>query len=214
MKLILRKILFLVMMLVSRVYSYNISSGIQLFFHKIYTLWIQNFIGQLGVNSYIYYPCRLWGGGNKHIVIGANSTIQAHCILGCWAEYQGESFTPSISIGNNCNIGEYAHISSIKRITIGDGLLTGRYVYIGDNNHGGLCLDGSKILPINRKLISKGEIVIGSNVWIGDKVSILSGVHIGNNVIVAANAVVTKDFPSNTIIGGNPAQIIKMIENG
>ena len=97
-------------------------------------------------------------------------------------------------------------------ITIGDGLLTGRYVYIGDNSHGGLTAEESLLPPAQRKLISKGEIVIGNNVWIGDKATILAGVHIGDNVIVAANAVVTKDVQSNNVVAGVPAVVIKTLK--
>lgn len=59
---------------------------------------------------------------------------------------------------------------------------------------------------------SKGAIVIGNNVWLGDKVTVLSGVRIGNNVTVAANSVVTKDVPDNCIVAGIPARIIKVIK--
>ena len=55
-------------------------------------------------------------------------------------------------------------------------------------------------------------IVIGNKVWIGDNATILPGVTIGENSIVAAGAVVTKDVPANVIVGGLPARIIKTIE--
>jgi len=51
-------------------------------------------------------------------------------------------------------------------------------------------------------------ISIGNDVWIGGNVTIIGGVHIGNNVVVAAGAVVTKDVPDNTIVGGVPAKTI------
>lgn len=178
----------------------------------IYTMWLRNFVGSFGEGSSFHYPCRFWGRGNKNIQIGKNTTIQAHCILGCWIKYFGESYSPSIIIGDNCNIGEYMHISAIDKIKIGNGLLTGRFVYIGDNSHGELSLDVVNVPPINRKLISKGEVVIGNNVWIGDKATVLSGVHIGDNVIVAANAVVTKVIPSNCLVAGAPAKIVKKLE--
>lgn len=54
---------------------------------------------------------------------------------------------------------------------------------------------------------------IGNDVWIGGNVTILPGVTIGNNVIVAAGAVVTKDVPDNTLVGGVPARMIKTLEN-
>ena len=54
---------------------------------------------------------------------------------------------------------------------------------------------------------------IGNDVWIGGNVTILPGVTIGNNVVVAAGAVVTEDVPDNTWVGGVPAKVIKTIEN-
>ena len=56
---------------------------------------------------------------------------------------------------------------------------------------------------------SKGDIVIGNDVWIGMNAKIMSGVKIGDGAVVAANSVVTKDVPEYTIVGGNPAKIIK-----
>ena len=125
--------------------------------------------------------------------------------------YKNQKFFPNINIGDNCNIGQFTQITSCEKITIGNGLLTGKYVLISDNSHGGLSLDEALIVPNERELKSKGEIVIGNNVWIGDKATILGGVHIGDNVIIAANAVVTKDFPSNCMIAGVPAKIIKRL---
>lgn len=179
---------------------------------SLYSLWISNFLGAVGRNSKISYPCKLWGGGSKNIYIGEATTIQGHSILGAWVRYAGELFSPTITIGDGCNIGEHTHITAINKITIGNGLLTGRYVYIGDNSHGGLSWEEANIPPIRRKLQSKGEVEIGNNVWIGDKATILAGVVIGDNVIVAANSVVTKSVPSNTIVAGSPAKIIKQLD--
>lgn len=51
--------------------------------------------------------------------------------------------------------------------------------------------------------------IIGNNVWIGEKATILPGVHIGDSVVIAANSVVTKDIPSFSVAAGVPAQIVK-----
>lgn len=177
----------------------------------LYTLWIRKYVGSLGEHSTIYYPFTLEGGGSKHICIGNHTNIQSHSILGCWSEYGHQHFDPSISIGSHCNIGEYNHITACDQITIGDGLLTGRFVYIGDNAHGGLSLEEASIPPALRTLTSKGAIKIGNNVWIGDKATILGGVTIGDNVIIGANSVVTHDVPSNCVAAGNPAKIIKRL---
>lgn len=196
--------------LLSSIFSYNFQ-WVRNKRNSIYSIWISNFVGSIGNNSEVFYPCKLWGGGSKNIFIGDNTVIQSYCILGCWVRYAGATYTPSINIGNNCNIGEHTHITSINKVTIGNGLLTGRYVYIGDNSHGELSWEESSIPPIKRKLVSKGEVVIGNNVWIGDKSTILAGVRIGNNVIVGANSVVTKDVPDNTVVAGTPAKIIKQL---
>ena len=197
-----------------KIFTYCLSMRFVAFRNALYTAWIRNFIGKLPNDSIIAYPCSLEGGGEKKISIGHHTRIESHGILGCWVKYGEQRFNPQITIGNHCLIGEYNHISACNRISIGDGLLTGRYVYIGDNTHGNLSWEEVSIPPIKRKLVSKGEVIIGNNVWIGDKVTILSGVHIGNNVIVAANAVVTKDVPNFCVVAGVPAKIVKELCQG
>ena len=197
--------------LISILYPYKLHKIRIRYRNRIYTMWMKNIMGNVGKEVSIAYPCFLQGGGQRHISIGSYTIIGAHCILGCWERYHGQYFSPQISIGNNCSIGQYSHITACNHIKIGDGLLTGRYVIISDNSHGGLSLDEAIIPPAKRPLKSKGEVIIGNNVWIGDKASILAGVHIGDNVIVAANAVVTKDVPSNCMVAGVPARIIKRL---
>lgn len=198
--------------LFSHIYTYDRSVWLKKKKSVFFSLWISNFVGSIGQDSLIYYPCKLWGGGQKRIFIGDNTIIQSHCILGCWVKYAGEEFSPSIIIGDNCNIGEHTHMSAINKIIIGNGLLTGQYVYIGDNSHGELSQEDADIPPIRRTLKSKGPILIGNNVWIGDKCTILAGVSIGDNAIVAANSVVTHDVPSNSVVAGAPAKIVKELK--
>ncbi len=193
-------------------YPYKLHCKLQSAKNILYTLWIRNFVGHFGEHSRICYPCSLQGEGQKNISIGDNTIINGMSILGCWTKYDNQIFpNASITIGNHCNIGEYNHITACNKITIGDGLLTGRYVIISDNSHGGLSEEESSIQPSLRNLKSKGEVVIGNNVWLGDKVAVLAGVHIGNNVIVAANAVVTKDLPNDCVAAGVPARVVKQI---
>lgn len=200
------------MWVTSRVYPYALSERLCGYRDALYTMWIRQFIGYVGKHVKIAKPCCLQGGGQKRIVIGDDTSIQGHSVLGCWERYGEQQFTPSIIIGNHCSIGEYNHITACNKIIIGDGLLTGRFVYIGDNAHGGLSWDEASVPPINRQLRSKGEVKIGNNVWIGDKATILAGVTIGDNVIVAANAVVTKSVASNCVVAGVPAKIVKLLE--
>jgi acetyltransferase-like isoleucine patch superfamily enzyme len=75
-----------------------------------------------------------------------------------------------------------------------------------------LVTENHPVHPSNRKSLDLKSIHIGKNVWLGAGAIILPGVTVGENSIVAAGAVVTKDVPSNTIVGGVPAKFIKKID--
>ncbi len=66
-----------------------------------------------------------------------------------------------------------------------------------------------KVTPKLEDLPFKGDTIIGNDVWIGQNVTILPGVHIGDGAIIGANSVVTKDIPAYHIAGGNPCKIIR-----
>ena len=199
------------MWIVAKIYPYSQSERLREYQDILYTMWLSSFIGHIGKHSRFSKPCSLQGYGQRNILIGDYTVIQGNCILGCWEKYGNQSFTPSLTIGSHCRIGEYNHITACNKVIIGDGLLTGRFVYIGDNSHGGLSAKEALISPAERELHSKGEVVIGKNVWIGDKATILPNVHIGDNVIVAASAVVTKNIPNDCIVAGIPAKVVKYI---
>lgn len=141
----------------------------------------------------------------QYISIGEASSIMTGCVLETCTELQ----EPDMQIGNNVSLGEYSHITCARRVVVGNGVLTGRYVLITDNAHGDSSMETLQIPPLVRSVCSKGEVVIGNNVWIGDKATILPGVHIGEGCIIGANSVVTKDIPAYCIVGGNPAKILK-----
>lgn len=86
-------------------------------------------------------------------------------------------------IGNGTSIGDDCHITSTNRIIIGNNVLIGRRVLITDNSHGQCIYEDLLIEPLNRDLYSKGGIVIDDHVWIGEKATILSGVHIGKELL-------------------------------
>ena len=99
-----------------------------------------------------------------------------------------------------------------KNITIGEDVFINACCHFQD--HGGITIsDGCQIglLPEERKSTQPAPIVLGKNVWVGSNATILQGVSIGDNAIVAAGAVVTKDVPSDTVVGGVPAKFIKTI---
>lgn len=137
-----------------------------------------------------------------------------HCWKNGWvyvsAYYRGQEFHPLLSIGDNFSMQQNCHIGCVEEITIGNNVLLGSNVFITDHLHGSVTAEDINVPPIQRPLHSK-PIRIGNNVWIGDKVTILPGVALGDNVIVGANAVVTKSFPENSVIAGCPAKLIKTL---
>lgn len=155
--------------------------------------------------------------GGKYIHIGNGTGFGDYLYLTAWdsypcvinGEHMVQNHTPSLTIGENCRFGAYNHITCSNKITIGDNLLTGKWITIADNSHGETDIDSLCINPILRPLSTKGEITIGNNVWIGDKATILSGVTIGDGVVVGANSVVTKDIPPYHVVVGNSKIIIR-----
>lgn len=109
-------------------------------------------------------------------------------------------------------IGEYANISCVNKIVLGKNVLLGRWVTIIDHAHGGFTEEHLAYPPINRPLYSKGGIFIDDDVWIADKVTICSNVHIHRGAVIGANSVVTKDVPPYTLVAGCPAKIIKTLD--
>ena len=174
----------------------------------IYSAWITPKFKFVGNNTFFRYKQTLQG--QKYICFGDNCFIDRSCIITAWNSYNCDKFNPCIKIGNNCRFGEFNHITAINNIIIGDGLLTGRWVTITDNSHGKSNINDLQLEPSKRNVYSKGAVIIGNNVWIGDKATILPGVKIGDGVIVGANTVVTKDIPNYCIVVGNPSKIIKI----
>lgn len=114
-------------------------------------------------------------------------------------------FGKNITIGKNVFFNTGCSFQDRGGITIGDGTLIGMNVTIATLNHG---------LPLEtRNTTYPSPVVIGKNVWIGSNATILPGVTIGDNSVVAAGAVITKDVPENTVVVGVPAKVIKKINN-
>lgn len=142
--------------------------------------------------------------GAKYISIGDDCFIGADSTIQCFDRYGSAVYSPYISIGNHVTITKRATIYCAEKVEIGDETLIGSDVLITDENHG---IDPGNTYRDN-PLITK-PVIIGTNVWIGDKVVILPGVDIGDHAIIGAGSVVTKSVPSYTVCVGNPAGVIK-----
>lgn len=128
----------------------------------------------------------------------------------------GQKFNPELIIGNRVNIGEYVHIGCNHRIVIGDDVLMGSKIYITDHNHGvyrGEDADSPAIPPADRRLTEGESVEIGNRCWIGEFVTILPGVTIGEGSIIGSHSTVTHDIPANSIAVGSPARVVKQWSN-
>ncbi|MDB5540410.1 MAG: sugar O-acetyltransferase [Devosia sp.] len=108
----------------------------------------------------------------------------------------------NISIGSNVFINQGCHFMDMGGISIGDDVMIGPKVNLVSAGH--------PVLPSERRngIVAK-PIVIGRNVWIGAAATILPGVTIGENAVVAAGALVSRNIPENTMAAGVPARVLK-----
>lgn len=154
----------------------------------------------LNIRAVVYFSTRMQG--KKYISIGRNSVVQR----GGWLlAAKIDSHEPLLIIGDNCAIGDYSHIASVRKVIFENNVLLANNVYISDNLH-----DYENInIPIKDQPVKfKKEVVLKSGCWIGENVSII-GASIGKNSIVGANSVVTSDVEDYCIVVGSPARVIK-----
>jgi acetyltransferase-like isoleucine patch superfamily enzyme len=124
-----------------------------------------------------------------------------------------------IIFGNNTRLGRNSIIKSVNSVQIGDYTAIADNVVITDNNNHPEDPDFRRKMKLDSlggdmrlwKHSENAAIIIGENVWVGEKSRIQKGVSIGDNSIIAAGSIVTKNVPPNTIVAGIPAKIIKEI---
>lgn len=123
--------------------------------------------------------------------------------LGVWGREIG---TGRLEIGDYAMISPGVRITASDEISIGDSVMMANGVYITDSDWHGIydrVTRDPQVAPVR----------IGNNVWLGDHAVVLKGVTIGENSIVAACAVVSKDVPANVVVAGNPAQVVKELDS-
>ena len=112
-------------------------------------------------------------------------------------------FGKNITVGEGVFINACCHFQDHGGVIIGDGCQIGHNVVFATLNHG--------LAQEDRQTTYPAPIVLGKDVWIGSNATILQGVTIGDNVVIGAGAVVTRDLEANTVAAGVPAQFIKSI---
>jgi len=186
-------------MIIEKLKNYGLFGLIELFINLLYTKLFYRKSRLIRKPFYIR--------GSKNINLGNQLTTGINCRIDAFTQTGNKI----INIGNNVQINDNVHIGAINNIKIGNNVLIASKVFISDHNHGsytGAIQDTPNSSPIERKLRSK-PIVIADNVWIGEFVSILQGVHIGEGSIIGTMSVVTKDIPAYSIAVGSPAKVIK-----
>lgn len=153
----------------------------------------------------------------SELVLKYNSTSDPDQLRQIWGELTGvaldtTSFVQNpvlvnhaefVTVGKNVYVNHACSMLALGTITIEDDVLIGPKA--------NLLSEGHPLDPNNRKAMVVSPVVIKRNAWIGAGATILPGVTVGENAIVAAGAVVSKDVPANTVVAGVPAKVIKEI---
>lgn len=157
-------------------------------------------------------------------VIFADGSCRTDIELGEYVTIYGTLSSQSggkISFGDNTRLGKGSIIRAVDRVEIGSYTAIADNVVITDNGNHPLDPSFRRKMKLDSlggnlrlwKHSAHAPVIIGENVWIGENSRIQRGVTIGDNAIVAAGAIVTKDVPANSIVAGVPAKIIKYLEN-
>jgi len=149
----------------------------------------------------IHQNCHLAAVGKWEI--GTGTEIQTNCSITA----REQEFEGGFIVGDQCYIGDASIIDIAGGVTIGDNVAIGPYCIIYTHDH-----EPEKDLDaIWKGKIKLGAVSIGRGAWIGSRVTILSGVKIGERSIVGAGAVVTSDVPAGCLALGVPARIVKAL---
>ena len=185
--------------------------GLRVAMNRVWSRVLRGGLARGGASFNVDFTGRILGG--KHVVIGSNF-------------YAGRGFklvvaNPAatdvvVSIGNGVGLNEYVTIAAHDQVTIGNNVLIGSHVYLGNISHGGYkgaYQSGPDLPPNDRPFIGSGAMLIGANVWIGEGAILPGGVTVGEGSIIGAGSVVTKNVPASVIVAGNPARIVKEFDH-
>ena len=152
---------------------------------------------QRGRGSKIYGSVRMDTPPYRKFVLGRRSVVESFCCI--------NNAVGDVIIGDNTRIG--LHTTVIGPVEIGSNVNLAQGIVVTALNHN--FTDCTK--RIDEQGISTAKVTIGNDVWIGANATVLPGVTIGNHSVVAAGAVVTKDVPPYSLVGGVPAKILKKL---
>lgn len=113
-----------------------------------------------------------------------------------------------LQIGDGCFFNSNCSINVKSKVEIGNDTIIGEHVYIYDHDH----KYGDRTRLVKDQGFSKSPIIIGRNCWIGSNVTILKGVHIGDNCVIGAGCIIHNDIPDNTLVYLNTNVVLKRKE--
>ena len=142
----------------------------------------------------------------KYIKLGNKVKIHSGFRIDCFDSFSNRKYSPEFKIEDGVIIGYNFTAFITDKLIIGHDTIIASNVLITTENHG---MDPESMTPYHAQPLISKAVGIGYGCWIGQNVSILPGCNIGNKVIIAANAVVTKDIPDYTIAAGIPAKVIR-----
>lgn len=122
--------------------------------------------------------------------------------IGVWGREAGAG---TIRIGRAVLMSPGSRLCASDEITIGDGVMMANGTYVTDS-------DWHTVYDRTQRSERPTPVHIGNNVWLGDHSTVLKGVSIGENSVVAARSVVTRDVPANVIVAGNPARVVRELD--
>ncbi|GKQ58873.1 acyltransferase [Sphaerotilus sulfidivorans] len=190
----------------------RVSERVGRFWVRVVSHWHARRFAACGPGALIRAPRVIVGG--RHIHIGTYFDAFPGLRIEAFDRHLDKQFTPCITIGDRVSINYDCHIGCVNKVTIGNDVLLASRVYISDHSHGAPDYHDIDVPPSVRKVFTKGSVVIEDGVWIGEGACVLPGVRIGSHAIVGANAVVARDVPPYTIVGGVPARLIRTLSPG
>ena len=161
---------------------------------KLYYIFYKVFASWLPISQRFKFAKKVRYHFAKHICkLGKNVNVERNAY-----------FTPDLKVGDGSGLGINCEIYG--PVTIGDNVLMGPEVIIYTSGHEYSRVD----IPIGQQGSTEVKLVtIGNDVWIGRRAMIMPGVHIGDGCVIGAGAVVTKDTPPYSVVGGVPAKVLK-----